>query len=195
MEKNKTVAVATTITAAVVGVGLLAACGSGTASEQASQSPSASQSRDAGLLSKEVNVKLVNNSGQAIDARKVYTITDENSAVWIFPDGPASTLNNGAELDLVSDDDSGFSIKNTKANKTDALTVYNSSVKKPRLSYTNNAHVNTNLKDKNSTEGWKTRSFDENESLTWKSPTTGYTYKITRGKDTTTKMFTIIVLP
>lgn len=167
----------------IIGIGVLSACGTSTASEN--PSPTESVSREAGMFSKKVNLDTVNETGQSIDISETATAKGGLKAATMATSTVANrALPAGASTEFTHERP-GIVIKNAKNNTADYFIAVNPDIGSPTVKYSDRTVAYNN---------YSGRTLAPAESFTWKSPSSGRIYVVTRGEDTETKMITIKIL-
>lgn len=191
MNTTKGTATALTLAAtAALGVGVLSACGSPSASESPSTTPSETASRDAGWFSKKVKLTVINETGD--DIAMTQTSSERQSTPlnlkhsqdeYVVTQSTSYQVPNGGRRDYTLEIP-GAVIKSSTGQNPDSFTFINLDFSKPYMRYENGPSTSNRSSHK---------EFSEDQTYTWKSPTSGHSYVIKRGDDTNTKVFTIFV--
>lgn len=181
---NKKTALALVSTAAL-GVGVLSACGSPSASESPSPTSSETTSRDAGIFTKEIKLIVTNNT----DGYIRMTQTKSGAPVGKGAAGSTKQISTytvapGGSSDYTFDYP-GAIIHGTTGNSVDSFLAANPGVGLPYVRYSDTKSATSFAAEQ--------EDLEVGQSIKWKSSSTGRTYVIKRGEDTNTKVFTITV--
>lgn len=169
---------------ALVGTGLLTACG-GNSTAETTPSPSDSASREAGIITKPVRFNIANETGGYLDTnmrREASIVNDRQLSART----QSRNLAPGESTDFTGDDPRA-EFRGKKQGTGDTISSDNAPIGAPAVIFL------PKILGNNESDFALAESLSVNETYTWKSSSTGRTYVVTRKPDTTAKIFNIVV--